>query len=183
MGSRGERNLHLVVFHPREGGGIQTAEGWPLGRGWGPGGRHALWPWGVGEHGGALTGGAPTKRCGGSGWVLVPLIRAAWLGDATGARSGPLAKMAVLHRTSCGLPYGRIRPASPWASRCSCVPSEPPASGRSVHPIILDMRHFLWCNGTIEGTNEPPRDAQDRPLLLPDQGRQRTSSRVAQGPG
>lgn len=160
----GERNLHLVVIHPRQGGGIQSADGWPPGRGWGPGGRHALWPWGVGEHGGSLTGGAPAKRCGGSGWGLVPLIRAAWLGDATGARSGPLAKMAVLHRTSCGLAYGRIRPASPWACRCSCGPTEPPASHGSAHSVTLGDRHSvslyslsrlldLYPLGTAYGSN------------------------------
>lgn len=37
--------------------------------------------------------------------VFVDGLRHHCVGDATGARSGPLAEIAVLHRTSCTLRY------------------------------------------------------------------------------
>lgn len=39
----------LTGFNRRTVDGIQSAKGWPLGRGWVPRGRHAQWPMGFGE--------------------------------------------------------------------------------------------------------------------------------------
>lgn len=127
---RHDRPLSLIVFQRRNAGGVQSAHGWsgvqrarrpfgprPDAKAWCRGSRGGRRPrsqsngddvgpsgeagfqgagthlghGGVGEHGGSLTGDPTARRWAG--------------GMQRGERSVPLAKIAVLHRTSCAYRY------------------------------------------------------------------------------
>ncbi len=64
----------MVVVQQRHADGIQSAQGWSMGRsmegradislpGQGSKGGTTPWPWGFGEHGGSLNGNATAGRC------------------------------------------------------------------------------------------------------------------------